>query len=478
MKRLAAFVAASACAFAQTTPDEAPSTNLIPTSHWYDHLALPYVPRMVAPVRFENSSRVENLLRAGSLYLSLPDAIALALENNLDIEFDRYHETIASTDVLKRAQRLRDAIGADPAFGLAYVSLVETAALIPGENVEQFVGEAAGHRNSFTPIDQARWNAVTARFSHAPLARQASTTAAILQLAPNDVDALTALASDSYLEGDASEGDRLMRRALDLSHDNPAIRAQMAQGMLRTRNFRGAEQIFAGLESNPAVLPELAICILLEGDAARANAVFTRYLELRQSAGDPAVPFSHASWIAITAGTEQAIAYLRSLKLPTPDRQSLALSQIAVWHLVSRDRADAEHSASLAARIAASPLAKAFASAALLIAAGDDSAEDLRSRLASFAADEGTKQAVLAYGLFLYGRYSEAAGVWEAAYRESGGTDLRSRTMLAACLQRSGRAPEANALRVEPFVLNFSGTDEYAAIAFGEMRRLLNLGGR
>ena len=40
----------------------------------------------VAPVSFQNSSRIERLMRAGQLYLSLPDAIALTLENNLDLE--------------------------------------------------------------------------------------------------------------------------------------------------------------------------------------------------------------------------------------------------------------------------------------------------------------------------------------------------------------------------------------------------------
>jgi outer membrane protein len=40
-------------------------------------------------VRFTNSSRLHDLLRAGNLYLSLQDALALAIENNLDIELQR-----------------------------------------------------------------------------------------------------------------------------------------------------------------------------------------------------------------------------------------------------------------------------------------------------------------------------------------------------------------------------------------------------
>src|SRR5215469_4375262 len=46
--------------------------------------------RGVAPARLTNSSRLDSLIRGGNLYLSAQDAIALALENNLDIAIQRY----------------------------------------------------------------------------------------------------------------------------------------------------------------------------------------------------------------------------------------------------------------------------------------------------------------------------------------------------------------------------------------------------
>ena len=55
------------------------------------------------PLRSENSPRFHELLRAGNLYLSLQDALALAIENNLDIELQRYNLPIAELD-LKRAR--------------------------------------------------------------------------------------------------------------------------------------------------------------------------------------------------------------------------------------------------------------------------------------------------------------------------------------------------------------------------------------
>ena len=66
---------------------------------WYNYFTRPYLPRSMPPVNFVNSARINDLFRAGNLYLSLPDAIALALDNNLDIVFERYSVPIAATDV-------------------------------------------------------------------------------------------------------------------------------------------------------------------------------------------------------------------------------------------------------------------------------------------------------------------------------------------------------------------------------------------
>ena len=62
-------------------------------------LIRPYEAKPVPAVNFQNSGRIFDLIRAGQLYLSLEDAIALALENNLDIELERYLLRIAQTDI-------------------------------------------------------------------------------------------------------------------------------------------------------------------------------------------------------------------------------------------------------------------------------------------------------------------------------------------------------------------------------------------
>jgi outer membrane protein TolC len=67
--------------------------------HWVTHN---YRPRDVHAVSFVDSPRIDKLMRAGNIYLSLRDAIALALENNLDIESSRYAPQLALAD-LQRA---------------------------------------------------------------------------------------------------------------------------------------------------------------------------------------------------------------------------------------------------------------------------------------------------------------------------------------------------------------------------------------
>jgi outer membrane protein len=55
----------------------------------------PYLEPTVPPVRLKNSERLRSLIRAGKLYLTVQDAIALAIENNLDLEVDRYGPLLA-----------------------------------------------------------------------------------------------------------------------------------------------------------------------------------------------------------------------------------------------------------------------------------------------------------------------------------------------------------------------------------------------
>src|SRR5438270_8847999 len=61
----------------------------------------PYIGRTVPEASFANTPRIDQLIRGGTLYLSMNDAIALALENNLDLAIARYNLSIADTDILR-----------------------------------------------------------------------------------------------------------------------------------------------------------------------------------------------------------------------------------------------------------------------------------------------------------------------------------------------------------------------------------------
>jgi outer membrane protein TolC len=68
--------------------------------HPFDLFA-PYTPTNVPLPRLSNTPKIDQLLRDGKLYLSLDDAVTLALENNYDIAIARINLDIADTDILR-----------------------------------------------------------------------------------------------------------------------------------------------------------------------------------------------------------------------------------------------------------------------------------------------------------------------------------------------------------------------------------------
>jgi outer membrane protein len=74
------------------------STYSEPRSQFPNFIA-PYESRDVAAPKLSNTPRIDQLMRDGKIYLSMADAVALALENNLDIAISRYNLNIADTDI-------------------------------------------------------------------------------------------------------------------------------------------------------------------------------------------------------------------------------------------------------------------------------------------------------------------------------------------------------------------------------------------
>jgi len=67
----------------------------------FPNVVRPYLPRHVPPPNLSNTSRIGQLMHDGKIMLSIDDAVALALENNLDIGIARYNLNIADTDILR-----------------------------------------------------------------------------------------------------------------------------------------------------------------------------------------------------------------------------------------------------------------------------------------------------------------------------------------------------------------------------------------
>lgn len=84
-RQAVAFLAAFSCLISQLDAQqpfvERPQNKIV----WR-----PYMRPTVPPAVLTNSDRLRALIRAGTLYLTLQDAIALAVENNLDLQVDRY----------------------------------------------------------------------------------------------------------------------------------------------------------------------------------------------------------------------------------------------------------------------------------------------------------------------------------------------------------------------------------------------------
>ena len=71
-----------------------------PKSHFRNPIA-PYTAIGYPLPKLTNSQRLGTLLRDGKIYLSLADAVTLAVENNFDIEIARINLDIADTDILR-----------------------------------------------------------------------------------------------------------------------------------------------------------------------------------------------------------------------------------------------------------------------------------------------------------------------------------------------------------------------------------------
>jgi outer membrane protein len=77
----------------------------------FPNVIAPYTARDIPAPNLTNTPRMDQLMRDGKIYLSMDDAVALALENNLDIGIARYNFGIADTDILRAKSGANNILG-------------------------------------------------------------------------------------------------------------------------------------------------------------------------------------------------------------------------------------------------------------------------------------------------------------------------------------------------------------------------------
>lgn len=102
-------------------------------------LTRPYEARIVPPVDMSNSPRLESLVQAGNLYLSAQDVVDLVIENNIDLEIQRYGP-LMTKEVLLRAK----GGGLLRSVGISGVISGPTSVSLTGVNVNASGGATTG----------------------------------------------------------------------------------------------------------------------------------------------------------------------------------------------------------------------------------------------------------------------------------------------------------------------------------------------
>src|SRR5438046_5656840 len=139
MKFVCVLISVSLCVTAaqeqqelKASPPNLPHYMTGPT--WFPSVFSPYKQEPIRPPVMENSPRLHDLIRNGKLRLAMADALALAIENNLDIAVQRFLHPIAEADILRASsgQAARGIAGALVPSGLQQGAL--------GVGVNQFQG--------------------------------------------------------------------------------------------------------------------------------------------------------------------------------------------------------------------------------------------------------------------------------------------------------------------------------------------------
>ena len=329
------------------------TTLLVASSLWAQgpKVIRPYQAPDIPPVHLNNSSRLSGLIRAGNLYLTLQDAIALAVENNLDLEIDRYGPLLADS-ALKRAEAGGPIRGVPS--GSAQVSAVDSGLGAAGSTQAAGLSSGNGGGNGggtsggatvqqvgqVTPnLDPNLQNATT--FSHQTLP-QANTIVTQTTSYVQSKHTYNTVLQQGLLSGgifqliDYEQSDK---ENVPSDVVNPAVgpyidvylRHQLLQGFgvklndrfirIAKLNLKGARETFRS-----QVLDQVATVVNLDWDLVSAN----DELKARQRALDVARKFDEDTRAQIAIGSLARVEMPRADAEMATRQQDLAIAQANV----------------------------------------------------------------------------------------------------------------------------------------------------
>jgi outer membrane protein len=221
-------MASSVWAQASSTPGA--GTGIEPVRPQTSILTRPYRAPEVPPARLADSTRLRGLIRAGMLYLTVQDAIALALENNLDIEVARYNPILSEWN-LERSEA-GGALpgvpgGASQAGSVASGQGVAGSQAAAGVSVPGLAGGGGGSTNASVtqvgPITQVL----------DPLIQETSTFSHVTTPEPNVVvSGIPALASNSRVQTATIQQGLLTGGTVSLSYSDHYLKENSPSDVL------------------------------------------------------------------------------------------------------------------------------------------------------------------------------------------------------------------------------------------------------
>ncbi|MGA2270365.1 MAG: hypothetical protein ABSH44_17975 [Bryobacteraceae bacterium] len=421
------------------------------------------------------------------------------------------------------AQHLIQAIAADPDFGPPYRLLAQLKAQQQDRAAaESVLGQALARARAMPPAERARLELEAADLGGDFAARKNALAALVglepndptvwrsladscmnrreyqqaeqafhklLQVEPEDVDALNQLGYAAAFEGSFDAALSALRRyqALRPAEANP-LDSQGDVNLLAGR-LRQAESFYlqaARKEPNfegGGDLWKAAMARLMSGDVTGADALAQRYMEAREAAKDPVVEYRKAEWSWVSGRRKAAWKRLETFARgaengPLRDVASRACAQLAVWSLVLGDRAGAQQVAQKANLLAGPASAGAAMVARFLTEAPASSSEwSVRAeRLFPNASEDSIKEFALVYALLLGKEFQPASLLLKKLYDStSPAADQGLPVMLAWTCLETGRAKDAAPLLLLNPIPSISGVSLFAPFYFPRIYYLRGL---